>query len=108
MIDDYFTHDKHNYISLYHSITIIDTTQNLMKSSYVKNRIMSTYSISEKEYQIIEYLIDGNSNQQIAEEMYISINTVRTHIKNIYRKLNINSQRELLTVMQQSNTKKYI
>ncbi|HPJ22827.1 MAG TPA: helix-turn-helix transcriptional regulator, partial [Clostridia bacterium] len=54
------------------------------------------YNISEREREIIEALAQGKTNKEIAAELFISINTVKTHIKNIYRKLDIRNRVQLL------------
>lgn len=52
--------------------------------------------ITARQKQIVEGLIDGQSYQQIADANHISVETVRDHIKKIYRKLQINSRNELI------------
>ena len=54
--------------------------------------------LSDREHEIANILLDGLSYKMIAEKMFISIDTVRSHIKNIYKKLNINSKTELFNV----------
>jgi DNA-binding CsgD family transcriptional regulator len=49
-----------------------------------------------KEEEIINALADGLSYKLIADKMSISINTVRFHIKNIYRKLRVHSKAEVI------------
>ena len=51
--------------------------------------------LSKQEYKIKEFIIDGKSNKEIAEELFISLNTVKTHITNIYHKLNVSNRKEL-------------
>tara|TARA_R110002049_G_scaffold300838_1_gene492464 strand:- start:653 stop:1345 length:693 start_codon:yes stop_codon:yes gene_type:complete len=53
-------------------------------------------SLTKQEKNIIKLLADGNSNQMIANLNFTSIHTVKSHRKNIYRKLNINSVTELV------------
>ena len=65
------------------------------------------YNISEREREIIEALAKGKTNKEIASELFISINTVKTHIKNIYRKLDIKNRVQLLhkiKITNESNT----
>jgi DNA-binding NarL/FixJ family response regulator len=48
--------------------------------------------LSEREIQIIKLMVEGNEYRQIAARLFISPNTVRAHIGNIYEKLHINSK----------------
>ncbi|WP_405576191.1 helix-turn-helix transcriptional regulator [Winogradskyella sp. Asnod2-B02-A] len=41
-------------------------------------------------------IVDGKSYKMIASDLFVSIDTVRTHIKNIYKTLEINSKAELI------------
>ena len=52
--------------------------------------------LTKKETEVLRYLIDGLSYKLIASEMEISINSVRYHVKNIYKKLHIHSRPELI------------
>ena len=52
--------------------------------------------ISKREREIISLLIAGKSNKEIASELFISYNTVKTHVKNIYRKLEITNRVQLI------------
>jgi len=52
------------------------------------------YNLSEREKQVLQYLVEGYSYKMIANEMFIAIDTVRSHIKKIYEKLHVNSKSE--------------
>lgn len=52
------------------------------------------YGFTDREKDILRSLTQGNSYKLIAAEMDLSINTVRTHIKSIYNKLQVHSQTE--------------
>jgi regulator of cell morphogenesis and NO signaling len=54
-------------------------------------RDTSTDGLSEREKEVIVEVVKGFSNKEIAENMFISVNTVMTHRRNISRKLNIHS-----------------
>lgn len=56
--------------------------------------------LSTREIEIMGYLALGRSVPYIAESLFISENTVRTHCKNIYRKLGIHSKRELMDLVE--------
>ena len=48
--------------------------------------------LSEREFEIVQLMYQGITNNQIAEKIFLSINTVKTHLKNIYLKLDANSR----------------
>jgi len=50
--------------------------------------------LSTREKEVLTSLADGNNYQNIADRLFISVDTVRHHIRNIYRKLHVHSQSE--------------
>ena len=60
-------------------------------SNMIKNADATTEPVSEREKEIIVCLVQGMSNKEIAEKLFISVNTVMTHRRNISRKLQIRS-----------------
>jgi len=63
-------------------------------SSANKKEEASNLTVKEKE--IVNYLVDGFTYKKIAETLDNSIETIRHHVKNIYKKLHINSRTELI------------
>ncbi|MEE9362987.1 MAG: LuxR C-terminal-related transcriptional regulator [Cellulophaga sp.] len=57
-------------------------------------RILSDLSNQEKNIQNL--ILEGKSNKEIANELFISLSTVKTHITSIYSKLQVSSRKELL------------
>ncbi|HKK44737.1 MAG TPA: response regulator transcription factor [Balneolaceae bacterium] len=53
-----------------------------------------TYNLTAREKEILEWLVRGLSYKMIAHQLTISVETVRTHIKNIYEKLHVHSKSE--------------
>jgi LuxR family maltose regulon positive regulatory protein len=51
-------------------------------------------SLTERELAVLRQLPTMKSNQEIAAEMYFSVNTIKTHLKSIYRKLGVNRRRD--------------
>ena len=66
---------------------------NLTLSETQKNKY-SIEELSQRERQIFDLIILVKTNKEIANELIISVNTVKFHVKNIYEKLNIKSRRE--------------
>jgi two-component system nitrate/nitrite response regulator NarL len=54
-----------------------------------KNEGYKEVPLTKREVEILKYIAEGNSNQEIANKLYISYNTVDTHRKNIMHKLSI-------------------
>jgi DNA-binding NarL/FixJ family response regulator len=50
------------------------------------------YGLTTRENEILKLLVDGYTKKHIADELYISFLTVDTHVKNIYNKLHVHSQ----------------
>ena len=58
--------------------------------------VTSRYKLSPRESEVLVYLVKGRNAKHVAEKLFISESTAKTHISNIYRKLGIHSQQELL------------
>jgi DNA-binding NarL/FixJ family response regulator len=69
-------------------------TQVLKMFSEANTPSGDNYHLSEREKEVLQLLVNGYSYKMIASEMYISIDTVRSHIKKIYEKLHVNSKSE--------------
>lgn len=50
--------------------------------------------LTQREKEVLTGLVDGNSFKSIADSLYISVETVRFHFRNIYKKLHVHSQSE--------------
>jgi DNA-binding NarL/FixJ family response regulator len=53
------------------------------------------HALTEREAEVLAELQRRRANAQIASDLHISVETVRTHARNIYRKLGVSSRREL-------------
>jgi len=61
------------------------------QQSQVKKAPVQTV-LSEREKEVVASLADGNSYKIIADKLFISTDTVRGHIRNIYKKLHVNTK----------------
>ena len=48
--------------------------------------------LSEREVEVLRYLASRLDSSEIAAALYISVNTVRSHVKAVYRKLGVNAR----------------
>jgi len=76
-------------------------------SSQIARKVIEAFAIREKtneyfqdlsrrEQEMLEHLSKGYRYKEIADKLYVSLETVRTHIRNIYEKLQVNSRAEAL------------
>lgn len=62
-------------------------------------KLAAEHNMTPREAEIFEFIALGRSAKYIAEELTISLNTTRTHIRHVYEKLNIHSKQELLDLV---------
>jgi len=76
-------------------------------SSQIARKVIEAFALKEntneyfqdltrREQEMLEQLSKGYRYKEIADKLYISLDTVRTHIRNIYEKLQVNSRAEAL------------
>jgi LuxR family maltose regulon positive regulatory protein len=52
--------------------------------------------ISERELDVLRLILSGLSNQEIADKLFVSQNTIKTHIRHLYRKLNASNRAQAI------------
>jgi len=65
------------------SLNVAKTPSNEIDQDKIKS-----LDISEREYQVLEYVSEGLSNKEIADKLYLSESTIKTHVSNLLVKLN--------------------
>lgn len=69
------------------------TEEEVLEYSYIKNLL------TEREWEIARMVSEGCSNTEIADNMFISINTVKTHLQHIYGKLDLPNRASLIHLL---------
>lgn len=64
-----------------------------------KTLLFEKYQITKREKEIIEQICEGKTNQQIADTLFISLQTVKDHTHRIYTKIGINSRLKLVQLI---------
>ena len=62
----------------------------------VLDSVFEKYGISKREQDILKLILDGKSNKDIEETLFISYHTVKNHVYNLYQKLGVKSRYELV------------
>ena len=65
----------------------------------IPEKLKKEYSLTDREIEIVELLLEGKSSQQIGEKLFISRHTVDTHRRNILVKTGMNTTGELLSLL---------
>ena len=63
------------------------------------SRAVKDFALSEREADVLRLLADGFSNNDISEQIHVSISTVKKHVYNIFNKAGVNSRTQLLTMI---------
>ena len=69
----------------------------MVKSPNGSTTANSTFALTDREKEILQLLVEGDSYKLVADKLFISFFTVQTHIKHIYEKLHVNSKTEAVT-----------
>jgi DNA-binding NarL/FixJ family response regulator len=69
---------------------VVESFQQVQTSKSQKN------SLTQRENEILDLLAQGFRNKEIASQLFVSVNTIRTHIYNIYEKLHVQNRVEAL------------
>jgi DNA-binding NarL/FixJ family response regulator len=56
----------------------------------------NNYNLTPKEKELLQHLVNGMSYKMIADVMQVSLETVKSHVKNVYRKLHVSSSNEAI------------
>lgn len=63
--------------------------------------LITQYQLTERELDVVLLILGGRNAGSIAEALYLSENTVRTHMKRIYKKMNVHSKEEVMVIVEQ-------
>ena len=69
----------------------------------IVERVRTDYGLSPREHDVALLLGRGRNRQFVADELGISLETAKTHATNVYRKLGVHSQQELLDVIEMTH-----
>lgn len=64
---------------------------------------VSKLGLSKREYEILQLINDGLSNQQIADRLFVSENTVKKHISNLFIKMDVERRTEAVKKAKELN-----
>ncbi len=99
--ENFTTRDKHalslfkKHLAAYLYKSIHAEAKNTEQPTKDIHRIVSHYRLTMRESEILILLLNGDEPEDICENLFISNNTLRKHMSNIYKKLDINKRSDL-------------
>lgn len=61
--------------------------------------VFEQFSLTKREREVLDLMVQGWSNQYMAETLFVSTNTIKTHVKRIYQKCDLHSREEFLELL---------
>jgi DNA-binding CsgD family transcriptional regulator len=69
--------------------TVIVEKEVYIKSGTINEKELARLGLSPRELEVLRGMAEGLSNQEIAERLFVSLNTIKTHSANIFEKLDV-------------------
>lgn len=85
---------RHKIETYLQQITEFEQNDNYTKNSLDIVKKGKSYGLSSRETEVLNYIAQGLKNQEIADKMFVSLSTVKTHTKNIFEKLDVRNRIE--------------
>ena len=112
LIESEWEEIKNNLISLYENKQNFSSAEleKKLQSLLVKTNITPLldervkeaallFSLSDREFDVVKEMIAGRGNLEIAENLSVSISTIKKHVYNIFNKAGVNSRTQLLNLI---------
>ena len=93
--EDSFSSDEVLMIQSCYSLAAFNT-KNILASQHVSYDYQYCEMLTKQEKKVISLILTGKKNQEIADTLFVSLTTVKTHLRNIFKKLKVNSKQELI------------
>ena len=75
---------------------LLENKPDALELTYESLNTKLNIPLSEREFEVLYLILQGLGNKQIADQLFISIHTVKFHLSNIYQKLGVNNRKEAL------------
>jgi DNA-binding NarL/FixJ family response regulator len=62
----------------------------------IDQSIVKELNLNDREYEILTLISKGHSNQEIADQLFLALPTIKTHASNLYSKLDVNSRTQAI------------
>jgi DNA-binding NarL/FixJ family response regulator len=62
------------------------------RTSRIKTSVPYRFKLTDREFEVLSRIVEGQSNPQIASALYLSLNTIKSHVNSILNKLGVNDR----------------
>ncbi len=90
-------------IGIWVGLKLVNKTNAKNQISSVDESAIKSFNISKREYEVLELISKGLSNQEIADQLFISLPTVKTHSSNLFEKLDVKRRTQAVVKAKQLN-----
>lgn len=80
-----------------------DTEVNVKTTNERITEVCEQYKLTQREKELIELIYSGKTNKEIAETLFLAESTVKTHIYNIFRKMEVKNRIEVICIINDDN-----
>ncbi|MFY7910528.1 MAG: response regulator transcription factor [Emticicia sp.] len=81
-------------IALYNFAQKLKYTRPLLDFQRINKSLVNP--LSDREFEVLQEIFEGKTNQQMADALFVSVSTIKTHISNIFFKFEVNSRTALM------------
>lgn len=75
----------------------MENNTSVLDKTTVENKF--NVKLTKMEFLILKMIWEGKSNQAAAKELFLSVNTVKTHVRNLFEKCNVRNRNELMVML---------
>ncbi|SHH53212.1 helix-turn-helix domain-containing protein [Clostridium grantii] len=79
----------------------------LMEPNSEDNNFLDKYSLTKREKEVLNFVYESKSNREIGNILFISENTVKKHLNNIFQKMNLKSRQKLISYLHLEQYREY-
>jgi DNA-binding NarL/FixJ family response regulator len=75
----------------------MENNTSVLEKTMVENKF--NMKLTKMEFLILKMIWEGKTNQAAAKELFLSVNTVKTHVRNLFEKCNVRNRNELMVML---------
>ncbi|GAA0179322.1 hypothetical protein SH2C18_22120 [Clostridium sediminicola] len=100
-----FSYTIFSILSFYHISSYYFKGYEPNENSKISEKdVLDSFAFTDREMDVLKLIMIGETNLKISENLHISVNTVKTHVKNIYKKIDVSNRVQLIHKIRETNS----